>query len=539
MQERLHDIPNIPQSERYAGTEPHASGGLYDDLLHEAISQGVEAGFDTAVRFADPIHEFSAYRTDKNIYGSMAGTPAMAVSRMEYSILNESARRAHVRVEEGSKIDDDEHSIMRWETSDTGARTVRYDVEGTSFQSELEDVIGEYRAPFVSIVEQLRERKSPAISEHEFSLDSADHNLDIVAQFMKLNITEKSQSKLRAKFTQKLYELPVRLPGEQTDDSASAEGVYFDEDGNLVKILRETEGMPGITVGMYFAPGTATDPAETTFRLGVELQPLRYVRGKNQRGNAEDDPFIMSQTGRALIDTIEQSGLDMSPRLKKTLTEQTDGREYDTRYGNGFAELTREIAKIVNMPSRLDKSTLFEGSAEEVASALGEINTDGNMPDSARAVFAILRQAGQRFASGEMVHASNLPVELRGDSMKAGSCKDAEGYYLSDIKERSTTVEFIGEDHTPMLRKKTGANTAVNLAEVRYNGITLPPGCLFQTTIREDGSKAFTFVRITGFAFDQATAQDAFGWQYTEARRASGSSASMESIAHRMTQEAA
>lgn len=519
-----------------AETTNNIPATLHDELIAEFTEQRLASGFAVAERVANPIPGLEAYlASDEDIYGKMAGTTTRPISRIERSMIDQAADRAGLRIEDGSRVAPDERGVLRWEVSENGIQTVRYNAVDTPFRAELQNVIDDYAAPFEEIAAQLREHTSPAISGHEFSLNEQHDNLDAVVLFMGLNLPGHSPTQLRAKVVEALYDLPVRLPGDQSDAYASAEGVYFDEDGTLIKILREVNGVPGVTKGMYFAPGTDKDPTETTFRLGVELHAQRYALSEGQRGNTEDTPFIESHTGQALVDAIEQAGLGVSDRLKKILFETRGGQEYDSRYGNGYAELTREIAKIVNDPRRLTEGTLFAEPPERVVDALQGIADEETIPESTRVVMDMLQQIGHRSAEGDRIaHDSDIAVELRGDGMKAGSCKDAEFYYLSDMKEGRTTVEPFGDANIPMLRKNTGADTAVNLAEVRYNGITLPPGCLFQVKRHEDGTRTFTFVRVTGFALDQPTAHDAFGWHYSEVRDHAGKSPSRESIAHLM-----
>lgn len=203
--------------------------------------------------------------------------------------------------------------------------------------------------------------------------------------------------------------------------------------------------------------------------------------------------FVDTPSGRALVEVIDKIGLDLSKRAKLELA-----LEDDDRYGNGYAWLTREIAKSIN---RLDKElSVIKGDSGKVL----EIQPTGDpVVDLA---IGLIKQLETR---SELV--SDIPITGDAVSMRGGSCKDVEVYF-SDSKNIQGEFQEIEINGKKFWHKNHGAPTYINTEPVVFNGINLPAGFVFGRSDAPNEDKGFYLMRATAFCFDDADkAFEAFG----------------------------
>lgn len=502
--------------------------GLQEQLMGELVESKLSEAFNLADRLSSPVPDFDIIVNDKSPETATdCGATRFASSRLQRRIINEAANEAGIKLVEADSVTG-ENDIVSWQDNPrTGQQTLRYSDSTGMFRNALQQAKQRYDQPFDAIKNKFRDGALEATTQNDFSLSSED--LDIVMLFMGASITEQNPTKARAKFLSFLYQLPVCLPGDERTVTDAANGVYFDEAGSLIKILYEPSAK-GVAVGMYFEPASRQDPSETAFKLGVEIKPERYAFYREQWGEGESGvaPFVTSDTARAVTGAVGAMGLHISDRLHDVILGEGRNGQFDSRFGNSYAELTREIAKVVNNPAR-EGSQLFADDSDAVKQAFQRLDTGALGTESAKVALDILRQTLLHDPRESRI--SDVPVNLKSRGIKIGSCKDSEFYFISDIKENNYRVEQVG-DGIPMLRKKTGARTTINLSPLRYNGVLLPAGCLFQINSLKDGPEAYTFVRVTAFAFDETTSEDAFGWQYSQARDMAGIGPSENQLPH-------
>jgi len=202
----------------------------------------------------------------------------------------------------------------------------------------------------------------------------------------------------------------------------------------------------------------------------------------------EGDMYIDTDSGRQFVDAIEKAGLVLKPGVIKELAF-----ENEHRYGNGYAWLTRELAKSINAPDR--GIPIFESSE-----GVEDLERTGDR--AADVAIDVIQQLATRDSN-----VSDIPVTRYNVAMKMGSCKDAEEYYSQSlfIKSMQRTIDVSGRK---FWHKGHGVGTYINLEPVMFNGIELPPGFLFNKSPDDD---KFYVQRATGFCFEEAEAKEVFG----------------------------
>lgn len=442
--------------------------------------------------------------------GVDCGYQPSAFSRVERKMLDEAAHKANIPVHAGDSLAvGTTEPVIVWQDFENGRQTIRYRDGSGTFRNALAEVVDEVARPFKRIGKRVQLDQA-VLSEEAYDL--SDEKVDTVMLFMLSNPKTKMLAKDRAVFTESLYRLPVHLPEDRNDPRVSAAGVYFDEDGNLVKILQEVGRTTGVYHGMYFEPGTHVDPTETSFKLGVEIGVDRALLEPDSTNSFLVDPFLEQLTGKALTRSIESLQLTPSSRLVNILEAQDGSYGYDDLYGNSYSELTREVAKFINDPSR-PVSELFQD--EDAASKLKTMDL-ATIEDLATRVFfellqkALKREEGQNFES-------EVPVFEGKIHMRQSACRDAEYYFCADVDEGGYDV--VDVQGKPMLHKYSGGKTAINLEPLIYKGVEIPAGGLFQRHRDEEGKTSYAFVRMTTYALDEQSAASAYTWQHEKIKQ--------------------
>lgn len=490
-----------------------ADDTLLQRLSQERYDQSLADALNVAARVEQTVvPDISRYfsQSDKNVIGIDLGQADSGYVRNEKDMINNVARRANIPVLEGDEVSGSAGVV--WEETEGGLLCMRFNDPTGALRQSSTEIRRELNQPFEQMAQKIRDGATEVMSTESFALGEPGKE-DIVYSFMDgTNPSAKRVAHTRAKFVESLYAMPIHLPSETSEPTESGEGVYFDEDGNLLKILREVPRNSGIYRGMYFAFGTRVDPTQTEFNLGIEIDTERIAMERSANGDILAEPFLTTETGQALVEAINLAGLAPSAKLSSILAEQHESSsDYDKRYGGSYSELSREIAKYVNNPER-SLGIIFEGDEDQIRQSLESIDIGTITNEPARILIAMLRLSVSR--SQEAVRDSELPVFEGTISMRDKSCKDAETYYLGSFVQHKYSMSVVGEK--PMLHKHFGGETSINLEPVVYKGIEIPAGGLFQRHQDEQSNVSYAFVRMTSFALSEQDAPDAFTWQYTE-----------------------
>jgi hypothetical protein len=259
----------------------------------------------------------------------------------------------------------------------------------------------------------------------------------------------------------------------------------------------------------------------TTYK-GITL----YIKGDNEQlfpeihlnknkltGNEMEPFFSESKTFASLVMGFTQAGLQLSNRLLSALLEETKEDGYKSRYGNGYADLVRKITEQLGESLYLITRTLFSGETPETA--VVKVNNLPNLSTDSPAglVFYLIKELYKANAKSNEAY-----ILTTSSSIKDGSCKDAETYFLQAKPYQEQAGRHILYNSGDLLAKKEyGSRTALAIKPITVGGITFPPGYLFQVDTPES-PKTIRPLRPTMASFTSELAEDAFGWQLEEVR---------------------
>ncbi len=228
--------------------------------------------------------------------------------------------------------------------------------------------------------------------------------------------------------------------------------------------------------------------------------------------NNENAEYLKTLDAKAFIGAIESAGLSLTEKAADELKH-----EKDNRYGNAYAWLSRKIAILASgaeqsqwYPSQeifteaeIEDPDTYEITYEKPDfKSLNETGEPG-----ADLLLELLKQVGERDLTQPVE--SDLPLPDKKERFRMYGCKDVEVYFAQassgSIGAPKPVVTEIGGK--AFWKKSHGGPTLLNLEPVTYNGIELPPGCVF----RKEDDGGYLFLRITGYAFEQAKAEELFG----------------------------
>jgi hypothetical protein len=277
---------------------------------------------------------------------------------------------------------------------------------------------------------------------------------------------------------------------------------------------------------------------------GVEQVPMGvYLEQASLSPESLSLPFIETQAAQEIAQTLDSVGLMFHPRVQYEMMRpgQAD------RYGSIYTQLSRQVAKWVNDPVSLTLSDLFvpydarysglelmkqnEQDAQyayqleyEAAEAREEavrqaFTTIERLPQAGEAGTALLDMIEDVLAVEQnptLKATSDVPVTSERVQIRNGACFDVAAYYASAAADmpygKVGLTKVRTENDVRFLEKMVGSHTFLSRDTMRFNGVHLPKGSLFQHAT--DGGWAF--LRLTPFAFDEAVDQLAFGSEMTK-----------------------
>lgn len=310
----------------------------------------------------------------------------------------------------------------------------------------------------------------------------------------------------------------------------------------------------------YRAQRTETPEAQTlTWGDGI-VQTLRVDRVTGQysfsvaqnsdrnyleRGNQSAEqatPFIETACARELCQLLDTAGLMFHPTIQANMMSMKAA----DRYGSIYTQLSREVAKWINKPERMQLSKLFVPiEAEYYGSAMIDYtirnrafpiaqyefelasgdpaDTDAKSrreaeirrqwatvphsanSESATVLLDLIDDALSRDTSTEQP--TDLPVTQSLFSIQGGACFDVVSYYIGAASNSSVLpdkLRTVTKAEVTLLEKTEGAHTFLTTHEMTFNGVRLPKGALFIQN--PDG---WAFLRLTMFTFDALEDQNA------------------------------
>lgn len=296
-----------------------------------------------------------------------------------------------------------------------------------------------------------------------------------------------------------LTSLPTFLAEDQPPDDQphSREGIYLNTDGKITKLLIGDNN--GAYLGLKAVDQKGDNLNDMAFRVGVEIDPAATYQESDFNGKfyPEATPFIESGTATAILTAFEAAGLRVTSEIKDAFAE---AGSFTKRYGNGYAEVTREIGKLVNDPDR--GLSRFFADDEKLAEKVASLSHADDR--AAEIALGMLRDVVTRGDEPD----SDLPVSSGRIDVRDGSCMDIETYLATGHEVRDA------EANISLFQSSYKLPRLITLQPLVFNGVSIPTGSLLAR--ENDG---YLLLRPTGFTFDDQETLAVFGQQEAMNRR--------------------
>lgn len=209
-----------------------------------------------------------------------------------------------------------------------------------------------------------------------------------------------------------------------------------------------------------------------------------------EQNDADEHLYLHTASARALLDACDAGGVRLAGTAEWELVT-----ERDSRYGNAYAWMSREIIK---MAADRTGHLMADDEHRAVPQPTGEPAAD--------VLVALLNQIATRGTD----RTSDLPMPTEVVRLREGGCKDVEAYFAQAYM--MSTQPAMGETAIAdkrFISKTHGAHTFLAADAVRYCGVEFPPG-----TVWGRFGDGYAPLRLTGFCFDRDTAATVFGAEY-------------------------
>jgi hypothetical protein len=226
-------------------------------------------------------------------------------------------------------------------------------------------------------------------------------------------------------------------------------------------------------------------------------------------GRSETDRFVVSKTAIETMGLLDESGIKISDQVLNYISEGSlksgcCSPEFSSRYGNGYAELTRLLSYCVRLQDRQEIiNKLFSSFSESGWEKIKE--KKDKLTGPSRMFFNMiddLIDPNRKQQRSDFNYYKNVL------SMRDGACEDIESYY-EDALERG---KYKRDDSFFYQETYESALSAITRREIVVNGVRLPRG--FLCRVSEKGVEP---LRPTMFCFSKDEAIDAYGKQYWKA----------------------
>ena len=209
-----------------------------------------------------------------------------------------------------------------------------------------------------------------------------------------------------------------------------------------------------------------------------------------EQNDTDKHLYLHTASARALLDACDAGGVRLADTAEWELVT-----ERDSRYGNAYAWMSREIIK---MAADRTGHLVADDEHRAVPQPTGEPAAD--------VLVALLNQIATRGTD----RTSDLPMPTEAVRLREGGCKDVEAYFAQAYMMSAQPA--IGETAIAdkrFISKTHGAHTFLAVNAVRYCGVEFPPG-----TVWGRFGDGYAPLRLTGFCFDRDTAATVFGAEY-------------------------
>ena len=246
--------------------------------------------------------------------------------------------------------------------------------------------------------------------------------------------------------------------------------------------------------GVYRYLANQIKPSDTK-ALGIYGTTL-YVQ-RHDRDDRDEHLYLHTESAQRLLAAFDVCGLPLHESARDELVA-----EYDKRYGNAYAWMSREIIKMAaDREGELLNETAFD-AWQQTGQLIPE--TGDNAADT------LITLINQFIMRGDD-RSSDFPVPDEAAKLRNDSCKDVEEYFGLAIGEGK--LELITKQNKDgldfrFIEKTHGGRTFLAVDPVKYCGVVFPSGTLWA---HQGSNEGFVPLRLTGFCFDAQTAATVYG----------------------------
>lgn len=254
-------------------------------------------------------------------------------------------------------------------------------------------------------------------------------------------------------------------------------------------------GNPTISIGV-FDPSIYIDRVlmrrvqQDSGNSALQCYGTALLARYEEQNDTDKHLYLHTASARALLDACDAGNVRLADTAEWELVT-----ERDSRYGNAYAWMSREIIKMA-----ADQTGHLVADDEHRA----ELQPTGE--PAADILIALLNQIATRGTD----RTSDLPMPTEAVRLREGGCKDVEAYFAQAYMMSAQPA--IGETAIAdkrFISKTHGAHTFLAVNAVRYCGVEFPPG-----TVWGRFGDGYAPLRLTGFCFDRDTAATVFGAEY-------------------------
>lgn len=250
---------------------------------------------------------------------------------------------------------------------------------------------------------------------------------------------------------------------------------------------------------------------------GTSLE-FRLIRAEWD-GSADKKQFLASETAKEMLGILDEAGLILSDRMLTSLME-IEGGHFDNRYGNGYADMHRQLGYLFHPKHMQNRVTeIFANFDPQKAQKILDILETRNVRSSSR---LWLLTAVSMLGMGKKNEAApKFGYYESGLSMKGdGACEDGEFYAVTPWEQKHQDDSFFYFYQRPTHHDTLdNFHMSINTAEIEVDGVRLPPG--FFCRVSKD-RKHVEPVRLSMYGMPIEDARDAFGEQFDKVIKEAG-----------------
>lgn len=276
--------------------------------------------------------------------------------------------------------------------------------------------------------------------------------------------------------------------------------------GNINDPLDNNKEGTRLVVGSYKDRATFLIEPQSGQTGGKMVNLSVLLDTEKMSGRTEADRFVVSKTATEIMDLLDESGIQVSNHVLNYISEGSLHKgefnpEFNNRYGNGYAEVTRLLSYCVRLEDRQEIiKKLFSSFSD---SGWEKIKDKKDRLTGPSKVF--FEMINDLIDPNRKQKKSDYAYHKSEFAMRDGTCRDIEYYYEVAYWEN----ESLRDKNFFYQKTYSSGPSAITRREIVVDGVRLPKG--FLCRVCKEGVEP---LRPTMFCFSKDEAIDAYGKQY-------------------------